>query len=231
MKWKKLIIIGDSNTQYGFSDESKWVSLLSNHFQRKCDVINRGFSGYNTDHLKLILSQILEEFDAESVCGFILMIGTNDSANDTNKLQHVPLNRFKTNLEYILDCLINFCKMREKIIFVSPARIHESKWSSVTSSKNEKCTHSDELVKNYAQISINVAREKNVSYLDLNELMRQFGPNYEELLFDGLHFSVKGGHFLFDNLVPILNSQIGDKLKFEFPYWRDIDLNKNKMDQ
>ena len=138
MKWKKLIIIGDSNTQFGFSDESRWVSLLSNYLQRKCDVVNRGFSGYNSDHLKLILPQILDEFDDESTCGIILMIGTNDSTNSTNIPQHVPLERYKANLGQIIDFLINFCKKREKIILISPGRIYESKWNEVTSAKNEQ---------------------------------------------------------------------------------------------
>jgi hypothetical protein len=36
-KWKKLIIVGDSNSQYGFSPDNQWVSLIANALQRKCD--------------------------------------------------------------------------------------------------------------------------------------------------------------------------------------------------
>jgi isoamyl acetate esterase len=231
MKWKKLILLGDSNTQYGFDDDVKWLSLLSNYLHRKCDVINRGFSGYNTDHLRLILPQILEEFDAESTCGIILMMGSNDSTKSTNKLQHVPLERYKTNLSQIIDSLIEFCQNREKIILISPARIFDSKWSEIAEKKNEECTHSDELVRSYAQASIDIAREKNINSLDLNGLMQEYGPNYGELLDDGLHLSPNGGQFLFDKLVPLFDRNIGNTLKFEFPYWKDIDLSKNKIDQ
>ena len=38
--------------QRGFSPDGQWVSMLSNHLSGKCDVINRGFSGYNTRMVK-----------------------------------------------------------------------------------------------------------------------------------------------------------------------------------
>ena len=225
MKWKKLIILGDSNTQYGFGEDSKWVSYLSNSLQRKCDIINRGFSGYNTDNIKSFLPDILQDFDADSVCGVILMLGSNDSTKSSNKIQHVPLERFKANLHYIIDYLIEFFNSREKIILISPPRICDSKWREISLEKFEECTHSDSLVVNYAHISIEVAKEKNISFLDLNKLMHDYGEKFEELLVDGLHFSPKGGQFLFENLLPLFNKQIGDNLKFQLPYWRDIAPN------
>ena len=231
MKWKKLILLGDSNTQFGYSDESKWISLLSNSLQRKCDVVNRGFSGYNTDHIKTILPKILEEFDAESTCGIIIMLGSNDSSKNTNKLQHVPVDRYKTNLAHILDDLISFCKSKEKIILISPPRINETKWKEITDSKNEECTHLDNLVVNYARASIEIATEKSVKYLDLNKIMHDYGESYEELLIDGLHLSPKGGLLLFNSLLPIFNKQIGSFLKFQFPYWKDLLPNQEKIDQ
>ncbi|CAG2232695.1 IAH1 [Mytilus edulis] len=41
--WPKLILIGSSSTQYSFSADGCWGSLLANFLQRKCDVINRIF--------------------------------------------------------------------------------------------------------------------------------------------------------------------------------------------
>jgi len=77
MKWKKLLLIGDSNIQYGFSAEGRWVSLLADLLQRKCDVINRGFSGYNTNYLKIMLPEILDEFEIDTTCGIIILLGKN----------------------------------------------------------------------------------------------------------------------------------------------------------
>ena len=75
MKWKKLLLIGDSHIEYGFCNEGGWVSMLADLLKRRCDVINRGFSGYNTRHMKQILPEILQEFEAESTCGVIIVLG------------------------------------------------------------------------------------------------------------------------------------------------------------
>jgi isoamyl acetate esterase len=74
MQWKKLIMIGDSNTQFG-NGQSNWVAAIADTLQRKCDVINRGMSGYNTSYLKMILPQVFEEFNPDFICGIVIMLG------------------------------------------------------------------------------------------------------------------------------------------------------------
>ena len=101
MKWKKLLLFGSSNTESGFSKEACWVALLSDLLKRKCDVINRGLSGYNTSNIRQILPELLEEFEPESTCGIILFVGSNDCV-DEGFAQHVPLKQFRENLEAML---------------------------------------------------------------------------------------------------------------------------------
>ena len=57
--WPKVVLLGDSITQYSF-DESGWGSYLSNLLQRKCDVLNRGFSGYTTEYIIKILNNLID---------------------------------------------------------------------------------------------------------------------------------------------------------------------------
>ena len=45
--WPRVVVIGDSITEQG-SRNGGWVTLLAEALTRKCDVINRGFSGYTT---------------------------------------------------------------------------------------------------------------------------------------------------------------------------------------
>ena len=43
------VVFGDSITQQGFIlEQSGWVCQLADYWTRKVDVINRGYSGYNT---------------------------------------------------------------------------------------------------------------------------------------------------------------------------------------
>jgi lysophospholipase L1-like esterase len=231
MKWKKLILLGDSNTQFGFSKGSGWVSDLADHLQRKCDVINRGFSGYNTDKIKLILPKIFDEFNSESICGVVVMLGSNDSTESSNKIQHVPLTRFETNLQYILDYLINLGIDRQKILLISPAKIDDEKWEETCKSTSQPATHHDHSVVKYAQCVRKIAQEKQLPFLDLNKIMQDFGDDYKDFLFDGLHFSEKGSDLLFENLLRLVNQHIVPNLRFNFPYWRDIKEGASEIDQ
>lgn len=50
------------------------------HF-RKCDVLNRGISGYNTRWAKLILPRLIpESTGADSIVAVTIFFGANDSA-------------------------------------------------------------------------------------------------------------------------------------------------------
>lgn len=54
----KIYLIGDSNTQFGFSDGG-FASQLADRYIRKCDVINRGFNGYTSEYLRHMLPRLL----------------------------------------------------------------------------------------------------------------------------------------------------------------------------
>ena len=43
----QIVLFGDSITQRGFA-AGGWGARLADHYVRKADIINRGFSGYNS---------------------------------------------------------------------------------------------------------------------------------------------------------------------------------------
>lgn len=227
MKWPKLILLGDSNTQFGYGD-SGWVSGLSNLFQRKCDVVNRGFSGYSTDHIKLMLTQIFDEFDVQSTLGVIIMLGSNDSTDETSKNQHVPLERYEKNLGIIINYLLEWGMDKSKIILISPPKIFDEKWKQCCPGQ---AAHFNHLVREYAKTSMKFAQEKSILSLDFNQLMEDYGENYPELLFDGLHLSAKGGKLLLENLIPLVEKNLTGHLKMNFPDWKLLVPNQTQIDQ
>lgn len=234
MKWKKLILLGDSNTQFAWSKASGWAAELADSLQRKCDVVNRGFSGYNSDKIRLILPKIFDEFNSESICGVIIMLGSNDSTKSSNTLQHVSIERFENNMTHIVDYLIKLGIHNKRIILISPARIDDAKWEATVNgrNKNEHSDHFDHLVTDYARIVKKIANEKSTLFVDFNRIMHDFGPHeYSEFLFDGLHLSEKGSELLFENLMPVVEQHIAHNLKFNFPYWKDIKPDQRDIDQ
>jgi lysophospholipase L1-like esterase len=231
MKWKKLILLGDSITQNGWSKQSMWAANLADLLQRKCDVINRGFSGYNSEKIRIILPSIFEEFDGESIAGVIIMLGSNDSTK-LYKIQHVPVERYKSNMEYIVDFLILSGVHRHKIILISPPKKDDEAWAKAIQSytPNEPSYHFDHLVKDYVKCVRKIAYEKDILFVDFNGIMEEVGGDkYKELLSDGLHLNEKGSDLLYEILKPLILECIANDLKEHFPNWTTLKKAQQKL--
>jgi lysophospholipase L1-like esterase len=222
MAWEKVLILGDSNTQYGFAN---WLSLLADKLQRRCDVINRGFSGYTTRFIKLILPKIMSEFEAQihSIRAIVILLGTNDSA--INQIQHVDLDEFASNYQWIIDYLQSVGITNDKIIIMTPQKIDDDKWSEY----RPDSTHSDKYVKPYSFKCKAIAEANQIAYVDLYDRMEASTIDFRQYFHDGLHFSLLGGHFVMDNLWPVIDEKLiaADKLKINFPIWSDIKYTKD----
>jgi lysophospholipase L1-like esterase len=221
--WNKVLVLGDSNTQGGFAS---WLSILADKLQRKCDVMNRGFSGYTTRFYKLILPQIMSEFEAkvDSLCTVIILLGTNDSAR--NPLQNVDLNEFGINYQWIIDYLQSFGITKDKIIILVPQKIDDDKWARHASTVS---THSDNYVRAYSAKCKEIAEANSISYVDLYSLMESSETDFRHYFHDGLHFSSLGGKFLVDNLWPVIEEKLANKLKINFPLWSEINYTEGMI--
>lgn len=213
-----MIVIGDSNTQFGY-ENGRWLSLLSDKLVRICDVINRGFSGYNTRYIKVVLPYLTKQIKADDICGVIILLGTNDSSFAS--YHFTPVEKYVENLKWIIDYLIKFGIDKNKIILISPPRIDDDVLGayliSLNYTQNDQ-TYFDNTVKNYAQKCIEVAIKKNVKYLDLYSIMKFSNESLTNLLYDGLHLSERGGRLLFSYLWPIVESEIVKNGKLEINY-------------
>jgi hypothetical protein len=60
-RYPQFLLIGDSHIQYTIQlrDGFAFGAGLATHVERRLDIINRGFSGYNSSHLLNILEHIV----------------------------------------------------------------------------------------------------------------------------------------------------------------------------
>jgi len=230
--WPSALLLGDSQTQLGFS-EGGWVSLLSNAFIRKCDVINRGFSGYNTRMLLAVLPDVLSQIDVKTVKVVCLMIGSNDASfPDTGSEQAVPLEEFGENLLKIISLLLNKGFKKEAIVIISPPPIIPEKWMRHRNmGPGPKCENykDNELTKKYAEECKTVAARVSITFVDLFAAMMKLS-NLDAALNDGLHLDKEGHSTLFNLLCPVFKEKLqhsGESLLY--PEWRDLS-NKSAFD-
>lgn len=102
---KKVVMFGDSITQHGFSSEDGWVAGMADWWTCRIDVLNRGFSGYNTKWaLKMVDSVVISE-RPDLVFVFF---GANDAV-DPSEMQHVSLQTYRSNMIKIVTKLKMVC--------------------------------------------------------------------------------------------------------------------------
>jgi len=97
-KRAKILLFGDSITQQSFSaNDCGWGACISDRYQRRADVLNRGFSGYNSGwFLKFAATDEgkADLFEHEGVRLVTIFFGANDASDPVlNKRQHVRWKR------------------------------------------------------------------------------------------------------------------------------------------
>uniref|UniRef100_H2YVJ4 1-alkyl-2-acetylglycerophosphocholine esterase n=1 Tax=Ciona savignyi TaxID=51511 RepID=H2YVJ4_CIOSA len=222
--WPRIILFGDSLTQFGY-DGLGWVSAVSNLVIRKCDVINRGFSGYNTDFAVKILDKTLDKSLLQNVAAITIFFGANDgSLLELNKHQHVPLLDYQSNLKLIIDHCLSHGIPKEKLIIISPPPVEETMWLQHMKFLGNTADSSDRrlaVVEKYAQVCKKVANEIGCRHVDMwAELINK---DLKTHLSDGLHFSDAGSKVLTAALSPII-VELTEHLPIQLPLWDKFDL-------
>jgi len=124
-----ILLFGDSITEFGFGVDGKigWASLLASTYSRRADVLNRGFSGYNTHHALGVLPSILGHPTNEDNAKIPLLFctvffGANDCSMPTAR-QHLDIDSYDQNIRNIISNLrryaSNLCVVQTFTVFTS----------------------------------------------------------------------------------------------------------------
>ncbi|XP_077147527.1 isoamyl acetate-hydrolyzing esterase 1 homolog isoform X1 [Ranitomeya variabilis] len=225
ISWPLILLFGDSITQFSF-ETNGWGATLANKLVRKCDVLNRGLSGYNTRWAKYILPKLIPNSShTENIAAVTIFFGANDgSVKEENPQQHVPLEEYTENLRSMIQYLMSVGIKQDKIVLITPPPIHEPSWEKQCFTKGSKLNRLNSVTGAYAKACAEVGNEYGADVVDLWTLMQDGGSDYTLYLSDGLHLSDEGNQFLESRLWPLLEKKLG-ALPFILPYWNDIDNN------
>ncbi|XP_005112072.1 isoamyl acetate-hydrolyzing esterase 1 homolog [Aplysia californica] len=222
--WPKVLLYGDSITQQSFSPDGCWGSLLADYLQRKCDVVTRGFSGYTTRWCKLMLPSILDKTVAKDTVAMTIFLGANDSNNEANVRQHVPLEEYKENMKEMVDYALSTGMSRERIILIAPPAFNVSAWAEDCKKKGKVVTKDNTTTGVYAKACCELAQEMGTGVVDLyTEMMK--AEDFTQYLNDGLHLSPSGSRLLFSLLQPIIERLTADLPLSIFPFYDQVDLD------
>lgn len=228
-----ILLFGDSITQFSHGEGSVkygWGSLLSAAYQRRADVLNRGFSGYNTRHALDLVPKIFPASTGTSICqpNHLLFVTLFFGANDAcilGERQHVPLQEYGENLTKIVQEIRKLAQESSSstttttdfpIIIMTPPPIDQDSWKEYLNLFDYYDRRND-IAREYGKEARRVAQELNCPLLDTWELLG--GDNlatYRQHLCDGLHLSESGNELVFDGLMKLLKKDYPDLCPQEF---------------
>ncbi|KAJ2232121.1 isoamyl acetate-hydrolyzing esterase [Coemansia sp. RSA 1722] len=203
----KILCLGDSITQQGWNvDVNGWVAQLSNAYLRRYDVLNRGFSGYNTRWTRTLLPRMLPT-SLKAMRLITVFFGANDAQMAPYK-QHVPLPEFVDNMRAIVDAFRSpdspHYAPDALVVLIAPPPVGEKMWREDRAEKNMPFDRGNSRTKEYAQAVADLAAQLALPCVDMwtaierrVELLRDMPyGGYEEFLRDGLHLNAKGNNLL-----------------------------------
>lgn len=157
--------------------------------------------------------------------------GANDDVlvDGPNARQHVPLEKYKENLENIVDHIRAVgC---ENVILITPPPVWEE--ARLQALREEEPTLENPSIDRtlsesgrYAQMCISVAKSKGVPVVDLWSGFQQHQDWGTGLLNDGLHFTPEGNRVVFNLLTSIMDKEFPqlrvEELPLDLPLHPDV---------
>ncbi|KAL0077588.1 SGNH hydrolase-type esterase domain-containing protein [Phycomyces blakesleeanus] len=243
--YHKIVLFGDSITQFSFDPLFQgFGASIANAYQRKIDVMNRGFSGYNTTWAIPILRQLLPTVEQQKQPAKIQLLtiffGANDGALPIS-FQHVPLEKYKKNLEELISMVRSpsspYYNPSLRLVLITPPPINEVQWKVVCEENGIQLDRKFETTRLYAECARNVGKEHKIPVINLwDEILdraKEQNRDLSQFLSDGLHLSSLGNQTAYELFMEVINTHFPelhpDALEMELPYFRDIDP-KNYLD-
>ncbi|KAI0654748.1 SGNH hydrolase [Cubamyces menziesii] len=211
-----IMLLGDSITQGGFENNG-FAARLANAYVRKMDVVNRGYSGYNTDWIIPVFEQCFamqhEQQHVPKVRILAIWFGANDAALPPGP-QHVPLARYQSNLVRLIRTVRSPDSPRyspdTRIILLTPPPVDPKRWArtvedTVEDSLQGMFQRKFEVTRQYAEAASDVGAREGVPVVDVwTDIWEAAGRDMGRLgeyLWDGLHLNEKGYAVVYDALM------------------------------
>lgn len=210
-----FIAFGDSITQFA-SRPDGFLSHVYEAFERKIDILNRGFSGFTT-YEAVQMSDVFSQF-GDNVKYITIFFGANDAAMKTS-IQHVPLNLYEEYLNLIVSKAESICP-NAKIIIISPPPVVDEKWVEYCQMKypsSPVSIRTCDVTRMYSDVAVRVASTRGLRVIDTFKLMDN--TEKESFFCDGLHLSPRGNEVLAEALIHELRILGAADEPMSYPEW------------
>ncbi|GAA6056340.1 hypothetical protein JCM3770_000678 [Rhodotorula araucariae] len=234
IRMDQVVLFGDSITQ-GAWRPGGTGAVLADAWQRKLDVVNRGFSGYNTDMGLEVVKQFLPRAGEglPKMALFIVWFGANDAALPPSP-QSMTIEHFKANLNTILDMLrlptSPWYAPETQLVLLTPPPVDDTIRNTELASRSPARVpdRDAERTRLFAEAVQDVGRAGAVPVVDVWGRIMQFardndGGKLDRYLSDGLHLTAEGYRIATAGISELLYAEYPhlywDNMEQRFPHW------------
>lgn len=233
-----ILLLGDSLTQYGFGDSASvsvgWASHLAAVYARRCDVLNRGFSGYNSKHILDLLPFLFPNENSNilsipQVAFCTVWLGANDAA-PPGEPQHISIDEYAQNIESIVVELRKKVGPKCPILLLTPPPVDEVAWMSYLERNTPDRTTS--LARTYGLEVLKIAERHSLCVgIDIWEVLSGESEERKRFLVDGLHLNEDGNKRVFQTILQTIQEQFpevgpspeeANGIPLEGALWREL---------
>ncbi|OAV89459.1 hypothetical protein PTTG_06190 [Puccinia triticina 1-1 BBBD Race 1] len=243
----ELVMFGDSITQFAWQAGGTGAEL-ANYYQRRLDVVNRGFSGYNTAWALHVAKKI---FPAQSAGSnsfprkriVTIWFGANDAVIPP-KPQTVTPEQFVENMVKLIEMIQARASPTGShqdgsqllVVLITPPPISVALRAANLASRfpdwrPENMDRDPARTRLFAELVCQVAQQKGLPVIDtwtaITKAADESQGGLSTFLVDGLHLTPAGYEIVTQEFKSILTrhypSFLPESLPHDFPWWNDID--------
>ena len=227
-----FFFFGDSLTERGSNidkaDGIGWIARLAHIYGNRVDLLNRGFSGYNTRWALRVFPRLFHAVNTDCIQIVTLWFGTNDSIVE-GQPQHVPVDEYRHNLAKLILYIREQGNMKITPVLITPPPIDDEGANRDAEKEGRPLnTRTYAAVKKYVAACLELARQTKVPCINLHQVMES-QPNFERFFNDGFHFNSQGQEFVAKTILTAIRRTFRqfdpDTLDRVFPHWSEIDAD------
>ncbi|KAG8377022.1 hypothetical protein BUALT_Bualt09G0124900 [Buddleja alternifolia] len=196
----QLVLFGSSIVQQSFK-VGGWGAILADLYDRKADIILRGYSGWNSRLALQVLHQIFPKEAAVQPSLVIVYFGGNDAMHPhpSGLGAHVPLPEYVENMKKIYLHLKSLSE-KTRIIFLTSPPVNEAMIREHFGNAHDNQDRTNETCHVYAEALVELSKQFNIKVINLCTAIQQRDDwatacltyEFTVLYRDGIHFSYEG---------------------------------------
>ncbi|KAK7373927.1 hypothetical protein VNO80_07349 [Phaseolus coccineus] len=200
----QFVLFGSSIVQFGFYGEG-WVANLAHVYARKADIINRGYSGWNTRRALQVVEKVFPKDARVQPSLVIVYFGGNDSSfpDPSGFGTGVPLEEYVENLKKIINHIKSLSETT-RIIVLSTPPINDEVLNRQFARSNGKPSRTNETCQVYSEACLDLCEDMNIKAIDMWTTLQKVDKWQDACFIDGIHLSPLGNKLVFKEIMKVL---------------------------